>query len=169
MAVSQGAMPACALAIATILLAPNAAIAAPQAPALSSAHHVEASKLRYHNNGSYTAYFHVEYKRDHDGKRVQCRLAPPKTDLIPVGGNKTIDLSGTGWFVRNGSDSACLTEQGHIPLETEVWGRVRIFGGEGQSCRKSTKVIYTRAGGTMKYRSGGTTYNNNRCKVSSWP
>lgn len=138
---------------------------------VSSAHAktVEASSLQYKNNGAYSAEFYVEYNREYEGETVTCQLYRKNSGMVETGKSTSIDIRRSDLEIEKGSRKACLTDSGTIPLKTEVWGRVKIEFGENQKCRKDTKIVVTRSGGEVKYRTGGTTYNNNRCKVSSWP
>jgi len=135
----------------------------------AEARQVAANSLLYKNNGTYSAYMVVEFKTVFEGEQVTCQVEPRANPLLESKEEATIDLTGTKWRSAKGGKEACLNDDLTIPEGTEVWGRIKILAGETHSCRKDTKVIYRADGGTMKYRSGGTTFNNNRCKVSSWP
>lgn len=107
--------------------------------------------VEYDNNGAYDASFEVTFKRGN----VKCKAFKA--------GGKPIDLSSDN--TRFYEDNAC--EDG--PQEgDEIWGKYNIEFGPSKSCRKDgAKFYYSADGGTLRYRSGGTTQNNNRCKISS--
>lgn len=66
-----------------------------------------------------------------------------------------VDLS----KVNSGSKNA-------IPVGAEVWLVVDIDSGETKSCRKDTKKFYKGNGQVLRYKIGGTTFNNNRCRFT---
>lgn len=107
--------------------------------------------MRYQNNGAYNVEkFYVMYK-DENGKKkstvgLENKVYPSQTGLVHI--DVEIDL----------------------PDGTEVWGKIKIESGENEGCRKDgTKFYYYTKGGTVGYKSEGTTYNNNRCQLSSRP
>jgi hypothetical protein len=127
---------------------------------------VEAAAMKYTNDGAYTAQFYIRYNLD-DG--TKCRVRPKGFGSANIysAGSVTYQLTDT-MLVFDGGD-ACLNSGGDIPEGLQVWGRVEISNGTNESCKKDKKVIYKLSGGTVKYKTKGTTLNNNRCRVSSWP
>lgn len=61
-------------------------------------------------------------------------------------------------------------DQADFPLreENEVWIKARIIAGENKSCHKDNhKLVYRKGvGKTMKFKTGGQTLTNNRCKYN---
>ena len=53
-----------------------------------------------------------------------------------------------------------------IPEGAEVWIVVDIDSGETKSCRKDTKKFYKANGQVLRFKIGGTTFNNNRCRFT---
>jgi hypothetical protein len=52
----------------------------------------------------------------------------------------------------------------------EVWAHIAISLGKTKNCRKDSKrLVYDPNGGTVTYKTGGTTLNNNRCRIQSTP
>ena len=145
----------------TFLIAFLSAIAAP-----AYAGEVEASVMRYDNAGAYTAQFFIKYKLD-DG--TTCKVKPDSnvSKVVKPGGWAKYDLSDK-MTVKDGG-RACLDNEFNIPLERQVWGFVDISEGEGKSCKKDKRVMYRTTGGLIKYKTKGTTLNNNHCQVTSWP
>jgi len=147
----------------------NATILAASALGLAQtalAKEVEASAMKYSNDGAYTAQFYIRYNLD-DGTKCRVRPKGIGTANIYSAGSVTYQLTDT-MLVFEGGDS-CLNSGGDIPEGLQVWGRVEISNGTNESCKKDKKVIYKVIGGTVKYKTKGTTLNNNRCRVSSWP
>jgi len=145
-------------------------------PAYASA--ASANTISYKNNGTYAAEFYIEYNHQYDGKSVRCRLKERNDQALLLGEGQVYNLRKELWQVVKGSTKTCLIEvydaaakakTFDIPVGVEVWGVVRIQAGQTKSCRKDKRIIYQKNGGTVRYRTGGTTFNNNRCKVSSWP
>lgn len=133
------------------------------------------NEMIYKNNGPYNAYFNVRYNLE-DG--TNCQVYQPgaaytgqwseisgSSDKLKKGhrGRVTVDLTGK-FKVRSGG-SKCLIEKG-IPDGARVWGKVEIDGGDKESCKKSKTLIKvsTRNGNTQRYKTGGTSLKNNRCK-----
>lgn len=132
----------------------------------SFAAEVEATAMKYTNDGAYTAQFYIRYNLD-DG--TKCRVRPKgfSPSNVYTEGSVTYQLTDTMQIFDG--DTSCLTSSGGIPEGEQVWGRVEISHGSNESCKKDKKVIYKVSGGTIKYKTKGTTLNNNRCRVSSWP
>lgn len=109
------------------------------------------SAMRYQNNGAYTVEkFYIMYK-DENGEKQSKR------------GIKDSIYSGETRIVY-------LTDDFNLPHGAEVWGKVSIESGETEGCRKDgTKFYYHKTGGTVSYKTGGSTYNNNRCELKNRP
>jgi len=121
------------------------------APAAADKTCYNVSAMRYQNNGAYTVEtFYIMYK-DEDGDKQSKRgikesTYPSETKIV------------------------YLSEDFNFPSGAEVWGKVAIESGETEGCRKDgTKFYYNKKGGTVSYKTGGTTYNNNRCELKNRP
>ncbi|NQY96870.1 MAG: hypothetical protein HRT82_06880 [Henriciella sp.] len=110
------------------------------------------AKMQYINKGGYTVSdFYVMYKDENGDKQEGYRH---RSDLT-VGETVLIDLT---------------LISGPPSVGDEVWGKLAIEGGDRNGCRKDgTKFYYDKSGGTISYKSGGTTLNNNRCKLNRRP
>lgn len=110
------------------------------------------AKMQYINKGGYTVSdFYVMYK-DENGDEQQGYRS--RSD-ITVGETVLIEIQGI---------------TGGPPVGSEVWGKIAIEGGDRNGCRKDgTKFYYDKNGGTISYKSSGTTLNNNRCKLNRRP
>lgn len=109
--------------------------------------------IQFYNRGSYTIdSVWIKWK---DGKETKQHRF---TQNIAGGaglGSACYDLS-----IIKASDGST------IPDGAEVWMTAAIGTGETKSCRKDSKKYY-KAGSSdvLKYRMGGQTYTNNRCKL----
>lgn len=57
-----------------------------------------------------------------------------------------------------------------IPVGAPVWLEIEIILGEVKNCRKDGKeFLYHPDGGVVRYKTDGTTLNNNRCQIASLP
>jgi len=68
--------------------------------------------------------------------------------------------------------SGCLNlkEFGKVPEGNEVCLKIKIVGGDKESCRKSQKLFYKESGGSYDFfRTDETMFNNNRCKKKTAP
>ena len=125
--------------------------AAPQSA--SAAEPDQVGFIQFYNRGSYTIdNVWIKWK---DGKETKQHRF---TQNIAGGaglGSACYDLS-----LIKASDGST------IPDGAEVWLSAEIQTGETKSCRKDTKKYY-KAGSSdvLKYRMGGQTYTNNRCKL----
>mgnify|MGYP001804345237 CR=1 FL=1 len=134
-------------------------------PGLANASEVTANTMKYSNDGAYVARFYIQYKLD-DGKACWVK---PKSMSAYVGPGSWIKYGlDDNMQVFLGPDR-CLDTGGGIPNGIEVWGRVQIDSGSSDNCRKDKRVIYQSSGGLISYKTKGTTFNKNRCRVSSWP
>lgn len=151
---SRSALTALLLAVPTLAMAQ---------PALAK--EVKAHTMKYSNEGAYTAQFYIRYNLDNG---TNCKVRPKGLGSANIhnGGSVTYAMTDT-MQIFDGND-ACL-QNGDIPEGLEVWGRVEISHGSNEGCKKDKKVIYKVSGGTVKYKTKGTTLNDNRCRVSSWP
>ena len=138
-----------ALCIASFFAVSSALAGAGTAAAEKTCYKITA--MRYQNNGAYKVKrFLVMYKDENNKKQsmkgVEDPIYPSETRTV------TID-----------KDSG-------PPQGNEVWGKFQIESGEAEGCRKDgTRFYYQADGGTVGYKSAGTTYNNNRCKITSRP
>jgi|GEM_PF-2555026 len=117
------------------------------------------SKMNYKNNGDYSAYLMIRYNNNGS----PCGVYSWGTEK--TGAKQQMDLTDESFGVYQGDIKNC---GGPIPAGKEVWGKVMVVGGRDRSCRKDgTKFIYDPDSITrVVYRSGGTSQNNNRCKIS---
>lgn len=126
-----------------------------------------ADEMVYTNDGAFVSVFYVVWKGS-DGNT--CRMFPKNSgNNLSNGETIVVDLSDEDNFdfTRNyafGDPKKCKLKEG-----TEVWGWIDISSGDGEKCKKSSKVLYHPSGKTIRYKTGGTTLNNNRCKVTQWP
>ncbi|MEM9840999.1 MAG: hypothetical protein AAF767_00055 [Pseudomonadota bacterium] len=141
------------------------AMIAPCMTGFGHASEVTASTMKYSNDGAYVARFYIQYKLD-DGKACWVK---PKSMSAYVG---------PGGWIKYGLDDEmqvflgpgrCVDAGRGIPNGIEVWGRVQIDSGSSESCRKDKRVIYQSSGGLMSYKTKGTSFNKNRCRVTHWP
>jgi hypothetical protein len=114
------------------------------------------SRITYDNNGAYKACVHVKWKTA-DGTKLQ--EDHRKSVCANAGRKETRRLENV--VGKNGET---------IQAGDEVWAEIDIKAGEIENCRKDGKTFfYDPAGGTVTYKTGGTTYNDNRCKIKSTP
>jgi len=132
----------------------------------SFAGEVDASQMKYTNEGGYTAQFYIRYNLD-DGSN--CKVRPKGIEDVNLVKNDTVTYDLTDKMMVKDGGQACIDDFGYIERGREVWGYVEIAYGTNEGCKKDKKVILRPRGGTIKYKTKGTTLNNNRCKVSSWP
>jgi hypothetical protein len=109
------------------------------------------SAMRYQNNGAYTVKrFLIMYKNNNDEKKS----------------TKGIDFA----IYPSQTYVATIDEDSGPPKGNEVWGKVQIESGETEGCRKDgTQFYFRKGGGTVGYKTAGSTYNNNRCQITSRP
>lgn len=136
------------------------------APAPAFASEVEASAMKYTNDGGYTAQFYIRYNLD-DGSN--CKVRPKGMDVVNLVNSDTVTYVLSDQMMVKDGGQACLTESGYIREGHEVWGYVEIAYGSNEGCKKDKTVIFRQRGGTIKYKTKGSTLNNNRCQVASWP
>ncbi|NQY96872.1 MAG: hypothetical protein HRT82_06890 [Henriciella sp.] len=124
------------------------AIAAPAAEAKTC---YGVSKMKYTNKGGYTvSAFDVMYKDGNGDKK----------EVLGSGEDLT-----AGQSVSVGIDEVSGPKVGN-----EVWGKIEIEAGDNNGCRKDgNKFYYDKQGGTVSYKSSGTTLNNNRCELNGRP
>jgi len=120
--------------------------------------------VKYKNNStsSYVSSFYLIWKSPSTGKKCKAFRLENNTHA----GKSTVEVDlinhYQGLDYKEGNSSECP-----LLLGTEVWGWVQIFGGDNDGCRQSKKMIYHPNGGVLKYSTGGTSTQNNRCKISS--
>ena len=132
---------------------------------LANASEVTASTMKYSNDAPYAARFYISYKLD-DGEACWVK---PKSMSAYAGPGAWVKYSlDDDMQVFLGPDE-CLAVGDQIPNGMEVWGKIQIDFGDTESCRKNKRVIYKSSGGLISYKTKGTTLNNNRCRVTSWP
>lgn len=132
----------------------------------SFAAEVNAQAMKYSNDGAYTAQFYIRYNLQNGTK---CRVRPKGFGPANVYNSGSVTYQLTDSMLIFDGDDSCLTSSGEIPRGVQVWGRVEISHGTKESCKKDKKVIFKSSGGVVKYKTKGTTLNNNRCQVTSWP
>lgn len=80
--------------------------------------------------------------------------------IKPSGGTFTGDVQ---WF--NSDEKAWCSVDDIAKPGDEIWLVIEINGGDTKSCRKSSRLYYKRhLRNKATFTSGGTTFNNNRCK-----
>ena len=141
------------------------AIIAPSMVSFGHASEVTANTMKYRNDGAYVSRFYIQYKLD-DGKACWVK---PKSMSAYVGPDGWIQYGLDDKMQVFYGPSSCVDIGGGIPNGVEVWGRVQIESGSSENCRKSKRVIYQSSGGLISYKTKGTTFKNNRCRVTSWP
>lgn len=125
------------------------AIAAPVAEAKTC---YGVSKIKYTNKGAYTVSTIFVMSKDQNGDTQETVGTRP--DLLN-GQSSTVNIAGV-------SDGPSLGD--------EVWGKIKIEAGDRNGCRKDgNKFYYDKQGGTVSYKSSGTTQNDNRCELNGRP
>lgn len=154
-----------------ILLLPS--ITAVQAGNYSHNHNTQAKTcyvdaIKYRNKGAYNVQdlgFHwVQSTPDHNEAMIDGFTFGAHSLMVDLdkGESATIKLKTYTSGVNVGGNQYMLRDG------NEVWIKVNITAGEHKSChKKNHKLIYKEGvGKTMKFKSGGTTLNNNRCKYN---
>ena len=146
---------ACAIAL-------SAAVSAPPA----SAENVKT--MTYRNEGGYQARFYVRWTTPNG---VTC--AGYKSLDYTSSTAKTVSFNLGGFFQKLNQlsqNEACkkyTTWTGDIWIKegSRVWGVVEIKYGQTKSCKKTKEVYFfdKQTSGHIKYKTQGTTKNNNRC------
>lgn len=109
------------------------------------------SQLEYQNCGGYTvSEFWVNWKEGDEKKSKKYQR----------------EVRGYGEGFGSFKYAACFDLDGlGIPEGSEVWLSYDIAGGDHENCRKDAKLLYKpNALNRQKYKSKGTTLNNNRCE-----
>lgn len=122
----------------------------------AAAEEFEIKKLVYANKGGYGACIYLNWINE-DGEKK--KLGPTLLDgdqCPPTGQSRTINLN-----------KITTSEKRELPKDgDEVWLMINIDAGEKKSCRKdNTRFIYRADGKTAKFKSSGTTLQNNRCRI----
>ena len=127
-----------------------------QTGAAAAADNYDVSRIGYYNGGVYTACMQVRWRRP-SGKEF--RTTPNEGHCANAGKTKF-------WQLKN------VTTETNVKIQQgdEVWAKIQIQMGDSKNCRKSEKkFFYQETGGTVTYRTAGTTLNDNRCRVLSTP
>lgn len=108
-------------------------------------------QLKYKNSSaSYVASPFLKWKSESDGKKYTY--------------DPNVNVSSTGSYTFDITKMKAPKPD----IGDEVWLVVQITAGDKVTCRKkNAKFYYAKGGGTATFRTGGTTLNNNRCKISN--
>lgn len=139
----------CLMLVVTMILLVPASVAL--------AENYDIDYLTWKNNGAYRAHVKIKVKDKNTGK-------------VKIFGNKCFRFTPSGtftgeenWF--NSDESAECSLFDIANYGDEVWLVIEINGGDTKSCRKSSKLFYSRQSRKFAtFSSGGTSLNNNRCK-----
>lgn len=141
-------------------------------------HNFAVSKIEYSNKGGYNAKVEIRFKiKNNAGTSYTCGMTirSAKT-TVRRGERQTFDLgTESNYKFRNDNPKACSklrddkTLDGLIPRGSEVWVRINIVAGEKKSCRgkNNLKFFYHPQGGKAVFKTGGSTFNLNRCLLKS--
>lgn len=157
------------------------AILAVAGPAMAKdAQKYAVNKIKYMNRGIYDAKLVVRFTiKDKAGEDVLCKMTAKQENsafIIKAGRDHTFQLGDIyGFHLKNDNPAGCdknrkkFSDNGIVPIGSEVWAFVNIISGEKENCEKkhTKKFYYHPKGGTLVYKTKGTTYNNNRCRVQS--
>lgn len=114
--------------------------------------------IQYQNNGLYDAYVWAKVKNENGSKSEYAAKCWSGNGGIATDAN---NLVRAGWKV-----TCSLYSDRHS--DKEVWPVIKIVAGDTKSCRKDGFTLNNwndgRNGKKVKYSTGGTTFNNNRCK-----
>ncbi len=127
--------------------------------ALAETEQYAVRKIKFTNRGNYVAQIGVRWV---GRSGAHCEI-----ELGELGNKdtKNIDLwSDKFKWIQDSDKEKCSLSQGK-----EVWGMLRIYFGDTKSCQKTAKFRTHRKGGTLHYRSDGTAWQNNRCRIRSKP
>ncbi|NQY96871.1 MAG: hypothetical protein HRT82_06885 [Henriciella sp.] len=125
------------------------AIAAPAAEAKTC---YGVSKIKYTNKGAYTLGTIFVMFKDQNGNKHE--TVGIRSNVLN-GQSATVNISAV-------SDGPSVGD--------EVWGKIKIEAGDRNGCRKDgNKFYYDKQGGTVSYKSSGTTQNDNRCELNRRP
>lgn len=121
-------------------------------------------KFNYKNNGDYTVkQIDLVFVTSRSEKsEISGNANPDKLGYnIYSGGSANIDLNSLENM--SGSVSGSKLKDG-----MEVWPRIKILGGESNSCHKDGhRLVYKKGiNRAIHFKSGGTTQNNNRCEYA---
>ena len=124
-------------------------------------------KIKYSNHGGYTvAGLNLKYRKSNGDKwGYDYPYYSSLNKDINKGGSLSVDLNHFNGM--KGEGTVVGTNYPPMREGDEVWIQVAISMGETKSCRKDAhKLVYRKdVNKTMKFKSSGTTLNNNRCKV----
>ena len=131
---------------------------------LSAEEDFRVDTLRYRNDGGYWAKVAVAYLDGGSLCLVERR--------VRVGAGNTVDFKLGG---KNDSWEAVAGCTKAIPQGREVWMIASVETAPGywvpRTCHKDETHFYANQddGGTIKYRTRGTTQHNNRCRINNRP
>lgn len=149
---------------ATVALVPSAPILADDIIACY------VDSLKYSNKGAYDAEMGVDaYVGPDHGNRWGFPGLHEK-NYVNSGRTKTIDLEEYQNYCKHMNYVNCDSWM-NLHAGQEVWLAIGIEMGDDVSCRKDTHKLYYKpgVGKTAHFKTGGTTLNNNRCKVvTNW-
>ena len=120
-------------------------------------------KIEYKNHGAYLAEIQPVWET-----AAGDRYFGDSSSLITTQNNHTVNFSN----VKDRNGSGTRPQAGD-----EIWLRVKIVDdkvelgkSDNESCRKdNTKFYYSDDGGELVVKTGGTTHNDNRCKLVTLP
>lgn len=130
-----------------------------------------ARRLTYANDGAYSACVSLRWK-DSDGKKRTMFWDAKTSSWMTLGRNTPCLMkpnNSTSVTLNTLAEQLAKNPDGkQLEEGNEVWLRIEIEAGETKSCRKDkTRFYYYADGVTPRFKTAGTTYNNNRCKIVS--
>ena len=124
-------------------------------------------KIKYSNHGGYSvAGLDLMYVKPNGNKFDFGHVYYPALNKeIDKGGSLSVDLN--HFNGKSGEGSLLGTPYPPLKEGDEVWLKIPIVMGDDPSCHKdSHRLIYRKdVNKTMKFKSSGTTLNDNRCKA----
>ncbi len=155
--------------IPAILIACMVAVTAQILSTTTYAADYNVKKFKYKNRGGYNAYLRVYFQNPGGPKYSQRTKAVENSTS-----GAWIIVSELFGDVKDENGNYVKDENGNNVKETigdgaSVWAEVGIINGETKDCRKSDKVFYynsSETGNIVTLKTKGTTYNNNRCRIT---